>query len=87
MWWSADVISLCVLLLLLLLLFCNCLWYGVQVEECFTIPIRDLLQEDNWTIKEFSSPVFRFGPRVIWGLTGYLLRKFLVEVVQKCNVK
>lgn len=54
-----------------------------EVGEWFTVPIMELLDEKNWTIREFSAPIFRGGPHPVWGLTGYLLRRFLDDVVLK----
>jgi nudix motif 8 len=55
-----------------------------EVEEFFTIPIEDLLDETKWLKRNYSTPVFTGGPHTIWGLTAYLLEKFLQEVVVKC---
>mmetsp|Transcript_11495 Transcript_11495/g.18763 ORF Transcript_11495/g.18763 Transcript_11495/m.18763 type:complete len:335 (+) Transcript_11495:33-1037(+) len=58
-----------------------------EVGEWFTVSIEDLLNDNNWTLREFSAPIFRGGPFPIWGLTGYLLKIFLEDVVKKFNVK
>ena len=58
-----------------------------EVEQVFSIPLRDLLDDDKWTYKEFSTPAFHGGPFVIWGLTAYLLHRFLKDVVKKCTLK
>jgi len=58
-----------------------------EVEECFTVPLEDLLNEKNWSSRNFSAPVFTGGPYNIWGLTGYLLQKFMKEVIIKCSTK
>jgi hypothetical protein len=58
-----------------------------EVGEWFTVPIEALLDKDNWTMREFSAPIFRGGPYPIWGLTGYLLNRFLEDVIMKFNVK
>lgn len=55
-----------------------------EVSELFTIKISDLLVDENWVKRDFSAPIFKGGPHVIWGLTGYLLEKFLNEVIRKC---
>lgn len=58
-----------------------------EVGEWFTVPIAELLDKDNWTMREFSAPIFRGGPYPIWGLTGYLLHRFLEDVVLKFNIR
>jgi hypothetical protein len=58
-----------------------------EVEECFTVPLVDLLNESKWSSRNFSAPVFTGGPYNIWGLTGYLLQKFIKEVIIKCSTK
>mmetsp|Transcript_27862 Transcript_27862/g.26704 ORF Transcript_27862/g.26704 Transcript_27862/m.26704 type:complete len:342 (+) Transcript_27862:175-1200(+) len=56
-----------------------------EVEQLFTVPLSDLLDKNKWTIRDFSTPVFTGGPFVIWGLTAYLLHRFLQDVVNKCS--
>ena len=55
-----------------------------EVEQLFTVPLKDLLNPDKWIKKDHTAPTFTGGPFVIWGLTGYILDKF-VGVLQKCN--
>jgi nudix motif 8 len=57
-----------------------------EVDECFTVPIKDLLNRDLWVIRDFSAPVFTGGPFVIWGLTAYLLDRFLQDVLLKVGI-
>lgn len=56
-----------------------------EVEDMFTVSLSDLIDERKWIIREHSAPVFTGAPYVIWGLTAYLLHKFLKDVVAKCN--
>ena len=56
-----------------------------EVEQLFSIPIVDLLDKSKWVHKEFSTPSYHGGPFVIWGLTGYLLHKFIEDVLGKCS--
>lgn len=56
-----------------------------EVEQYFTIPLYDLLDEQKWLTRNFSTPVYTGGPHTIWGLTAYLLEKFLKDVVLKCT--
>lgn len=53
-----------------------------EVESLFTVPLRDLMNEDNWVRHSNATPVFTGGPHVIWGLTAYLLDICLSEVLQ-----
>lgn len=53
-----------------------------EVESLFTVPLRDLLNQDNWVRHSNATPVFTGGPHVIWGLTAYLLDICLSEVLQ-----
>ena len=43
------------------------------------------MNEKHWVIREFSAPVFKGGPFVIWGLTAYLLDHFIKDVVAKVD--
>jgi len=58
-----------------------------EVEYLFTVPISILLDDTKWTLRPFSTPVFSTGGDnnndVIWGLTAYLLNKFLKDVLLK----
>ena len=61
-------------------------WYGMlQVDQFFTIPMIDIVNEKNWIVRDFSAPVFTGGPFVVWGLTAYLLDKFIKDVVLKAD--
>lgn len=57
-----------------------------EVERVFTVPLSDILDEKQWILREFSAPVFTGGPFVIWGLTAFLLHKFVKDVIMKCNI-
>lgn len=52
-----------------------------EVDQYFTVPLKDIMDEKNWIIRDFSAPVFNGGPFVIWGLTAYLLDHFIKDVV------
>ncbi|KAL0583711.1 hypothetical protein ABG067_006387 [Albugo candida] len=52
-----------------------------EVDSLFVIPIRALVDANNWTRKENATPVFHGGPHVIWGLTAYILDYCLREVL------
>ena len=51
-----------------------------EVSEVFTIPLVDLLNKTFWIHKEALAPIFIGGPYVIWGLTGYILERFAIEL-------
>ncbi|POM62078.1 NUDIX hydrolase-like domain containing hypothetical protein [Phytophthora palmivora] len=53
-----------------------------EVESLFTVPLRDLMNQDNWIRHSNATPVFTGGPHVIWGLTAYLLDICLSEVLK-----
>lgn len=59
-----------------------------EVEYLFTVPISELLDDKKWSQRPFSTPVFSGGDsnNVIWGLTAYLLNKFLKDVLLKCSI-
>jgi len=54
-----------------------------EVEEFFTVPIESLFEEQKWLHRNFSTPVFTGGPHIIWGLTAYLLERFLKDILMK----
>lgn len=43
-----------------------------EVSECFTVPLSDILNTNNWVSRDNSAPIFVGGPHVIWGLTAYI---------------
>ena len=57
-----------------------------EVELYFTVSMKDIVDEKNWVVKENATPIFTGGPYVIWGLTAYLLHKFVKDVVNKCTI-
>ncbi|CAB1098651.1 unnamed protein product [Ectocarpus sp. CCAP 1310/34] len=54
-----------------------------EVSHCFTIPVRFLLQEDRWQVNKYAAPAFVGGPYQIWGLTGYILRRLVNDVLRQ----
>lgn len=53
-----------------------------EVENCFTIPLSALLDQDRWSPgDEYAAPVLRYNEHVIWGLTGYLTHFCLQNVI------
>lgn len=56
-----------------------------EVEQYFTVPLDDIFDENKWVTRNFSTPMFTGGPYAIWGLTAYLLERFLKDVLLKCH--
>ena len=56
-----------------------------EVEELFTVPVADLVKGENWKRRDLSTPTFYGAKHTIWGLTAYLLERFIVDVVGKCS--
>lgn len=54
-----------------------------EVGEYFTVPVENLLDEHKWLHRQFSTPVFTGGPHIIWGLTAYLLERFVKDILLK----
>lgn len=58
-----------------------------EVAKVFTIPLTDLLESSLWVHKEDLAPIFIGGPEVIWGLTGYILEKFVKDIILPNHVR
>ena len=56
-----------------------------EVDELFTVPVSECLKGENWKRRDLSTPTFYGAKHTIWGLTGYLLERFIVDVVGKCS--
>ena len=57
------------------------------MEECFTVPLSDVLEKTNWVHKDTdSAPIFVGGPHVIWGLTAYILDRFKQDVLARYRI-
>ena len=52
-----------------------------EVEQFFAVPFEDIAKRSNWELRDHSAPVFKGGPQVIWGLTAYVLERFLNRVL------
>mmetsp|Transcript_1830 Transcript_1830/g.3911 ORF Transcript_1830/g.3911 Transcript_1830/m.3911 type:complete len:414 (-) Transcript_1830:105-1346(-) len=52
-----------------------------EVSECFTVPLTKILDSDNWIYKPKLPPIFNGCPYPIWGLTGYILDRFVKDVL------
>lgn len=54
-----------------------------EVSECFTVPLTFLLDRSRWVHRPDFAPVFTGGPHLIWGLTGYVVNRFLKDVMAR----
>lgn len=58
-----------------------------EVAECFTIPLSTLLEKEHWNYEEEKGTVvFVGGPHVIWGLTAYILDRFLEDILLRYKI-
>lgn len=57
-----------------------------EVAECFTVPLSSFLEHDRWIHKENCAPIFTGGPHVIWGLTGYIVNRFVKDVLARYTI-
>jgi 8-oxo-dGTP pyrophosphatase MutT (NUDIX family) len=57
-----------------------------EVSECFTVPIATLLDKSKWVHREDCAPIFVGGPYVIWGLTGYIVDRFVKDILGRYTV-
>eukprot|EP00586_Coscinodiscus_wailesii_P011805 CAMPEP_0172513216 /NCGR_PEP_ID=MMETSP1066-20121228/250649_1 /TAXON_ID=671091 /ORGANISM="Coscinodiscus wailesii, Strain CCMP2513" /LENGTH=362 /DNA_ID=CAMNT_0013293383 /DNA_START=197 /DNA_END=1285 /DNA_ORIENTATION=+ len=57
-----------------------------EVAECFTVPLESILDKNLWIHKDDSAPIFTGGPHIIWGLTGYILDRFVGMVRDRYSV-
>lgn len=59
-----------------------------EVSECFTVPLSALLKEENWNDdQEKATVVFVGGPHIVWGLTAYIAKKFIKDILEKYEIK
>lgn len=52
-----------------------------EVAEVFTIPLASLLENNLWVHKDGFAPIFVGGKHYIWGLTGYILDRFVKDIL------
>uniref|UniRef100_A0A7S2EIB7 Nudix hydrolase domain-containing protein n=1 Tax=Trieres chinensis TaxID=1514140 RepID=A0A7S2EIB7_TRICV len=57
-----------------------------EVAECFTVPLEAILDRDRWVHRQNFAPIFTGGPYIIWGLTGYILERFVKDVLARYQV-
>lgn len=54
---------------------------GEEVAKVFTIPLASLVDKTLWVQREGMAPIFIGGPEVIWGLSGYILQRFAMDIL------
>mmetsp|Transcript_7493 Transcript_7493/g.17001 ORF Transcript_7493/g.17001 Transcript_7493/m.17001 type:complete len:438 (+) Transcript_7493:140-1453(+) len=57
-----------------------------EVAECFTVPLESFLDRDRWVQRKGYAPFFTGGPHVIWGLTGYIVNRFVMDIIESYDV-
>ena len=57
-----------------------------EVAEVFTIPLASLLRRSDWIHREGFAPIFVGGPHVIWGLTGYIIERFVKDILLRYTI-
>jgi hypothetical protein len=58
-----------------------------EVAECFTVPLSLFLDHERWVRKPDFAPIFTGGPHMIWGLTGYIVNRFVKDVLARYRVQ
>jgi len=58
-----------------------------EVAKVFTIPLASFLKRDKWIHKEGFAPIFIGGPHVIWGLTGYIVERFVKDILARHTIR
>ena len=54
-----------------------------EVSEVFTVPLKSFLQKEDWIHREGFAPIFVGAPHVLWGLTGYIVERFVKDVLAR----
>jgi nudix motif 8 len=57
-----------------------------EVSEVFSIPLVSLLRRSDWIHREGFAPIFVGGPHVIWGLTGYIIERFVKDILLRYTI-
>mmetsp|Transcript_25017 Transcript_25017/g.52569 ORF Transcript_25017/g.52569 Transcript_25017/m.52569 type:complete len:460 (+) Transcript_25017:89-1468(+) len=57
-----------------------------EVAECFTVPLQSFLDPGRWVYKKNYAPFFTGGPHIIWGLTGYIVNRFVMDIIDSHDV-
>eukprot|EP01082_Thalassiosira_pseudonana_P014254 g12982.t1.1.5e17418b g12982 g12982.t1 contig7:606246-607261(+) len=57
-----------------------------EVAEVFTVPLELFLDRDRWVHKKHYAPFFTGSPHIIWGLTGYIIHRFVMDIIERYTV-
>lgn len=57
-----------------------------EVAEVFTVPLESFLDRGRWVHKKHYAPFFTGGPHIIWGLTGYIVNRFVMDIIERYDV-
>ncbi|KAL7490230.1 hypothetical protein ACHAW6_016019 [Cyclotella cf. meneghiniana] len=57
-----------------------------EVSECFTVPLEMFTDSERWIHKKHYAPFFTGGPHIIWGLTGYIMHRFMMDIISRYTV-
>jgi 8-oxo-dGTP pyrophosphatase MutT (NUDIX family) len=58
-----------------------------EVAECFTVPLDLFLDSERWVFRQEFAPMFSGGPYPIWGLTGYIMNRFVKDILARFRVQ
>ncbi len=58
-----------------------------EVAEVFTVPLSLFLESERWVHRQGFAPIFTGGPHVIWGLTGYIIHRFVKDILARYRVQ
>lgn len=58
----------------------------VRVVSCQQFLIHELFFMYSWEHRPDYAPIFTGGPHAIWGLTGYILNRFVKDILARYRV-
>ena len=58
-----------------------------EVAEVFTVPLSLFLDRERWVRRPGFAPIFTGGPHVVWGLTGYIMNRFVKDVLATYRIQ
>ena len=64
--------------------FRNHLYRSIFIEITDSNPL--LCVNYRWIYRKDSAPIFIGGPHVIWGLTGYIIDRFVKDVLARYSI-
>ena len=54
-----------------------------EVAAAFSVSLSDLANPRHWTRVPYHTPVFEHGGHVVWGLTAYILDRFMRKALRR----